>query len=84
MMAHVVVEYLYDPPLTPEAFEQNGAKLGPCLEAYGVRWVATYLSNDKRRRVCIFEAADAESVRQSFRSAGVAFERVWPAERFAP
>jgi hypothetical protein len=83
-MAHVIVEYVYDPPLSEEDFQKNGEKLGSCLQAHGVRWVATYLATDRRRRVCIFEAADAESVRASFRSASVAFERVWPASRFAP
>jgi hypothetical protein len=83
-MAHIVIEYLYDPPLSEVDFEKNGEKLGPCLQANGVSWVATYLATDRRRRVCIFEAADAESVRAAFRSAGVAFERAWPAARYAP
>jgi hypothetical protein len=38
------------------------------------------MSLDRRRRVCVFEAADAESVRASYRSAGVKCERVWAAE----
>jgi hypothetical protein len=35
---------------------------------------------DRRRRICVFEAPDADSVRVSYRSAGVSFERVWAAE----
>ncbi len=83
-MPHVVVEYLHTPPLPPDGLEKNGAKLGPCLQTRGVRWLTTYLASDRRRQICIFEAPDAESVRESYRSAGVAFERVWPATRFAP
>lgn len=83
-MTHVVVEYLYDPPLSEDDFARNGQRLGPCLEVHGVRWVATYLSNDRRRRTCLFEAPDAEAVRAAFHSAGVEFERAWAAARYAP
>jgi hypothetical protein len=38
------------------------------------------MSLDRKRRVCVFEAPDADAVRASYRSAGVQFERVWPAE----
>jgi hypothetical protein len=38
------------------------------------------MSLDRRRRICVFDAPDADSVRVSFRSAGVKFERVWAAE----
>jgi hypothetical protein len=34
--------------------------------------------------VCEFEAADAESARMAFRSAKVAFTRIWAAEVFEP
>jgi hypothetical protein len=43
----------------------------------------SYLSTDRRRMVCAFEAPDAEAVRTSFRSAGISFERVWDAEVYA-
>jgi hypothetical protein len=43
----------------------------------------SYLSTDRLRMVCEFEATDAESVRQSYRSAGVRFDRAWPAEVYA-
>src|SRR2546423_15489435 len=58
-----------------------GQRLDNCLAAYGARWMRSYLSSDRVRMVCEFEAPDAEAVRTSFRSAGVAFDRVWTAER---
>jgi len=79
-MPHMIVETVYDPPATEEEIDAKASKLEPCLEGHGVRWVRSYMSLDRRRRVCIFEAADAESVRASYRSAGVKFERVWPAD----
>ena len=82
-MAHLIVEQTFETPLTDEAHAQLGTRLDSCLEAYGARWMRSYLSTDRLRMVCEFEAADAESVRQSYRSAGVRFDRAWPAEVFA-
>jgi hypothetical protein len=41
------------------------------------------MSLDRKRRICVFEAPDADAVRISYRSAGVKFERVWAAEQIA-
>lgn len=82
-MAQLIVEQTFDPPLTDEQHNRLAGQLDPCLESYGARWMRSYLSADRRRMVCEFEAADAEAVRQSYRSAGVEFERVWPAQLYA-
>jgi hypothetical protein len=79
-MTHMIVETLYDPPATDEQLDRTATKLAPCLEGHDVRWLRSYMSTDRRRRICVFEAADADSVRISFRSAGVTFERVWAAD----
>jgi hypothetical protein len=81
-MARLIVEHSYDPPLTDEEHHRAARRLDPCLEAHGAHWLATYLSLDRRRMVCEFEAPDAEAVRASMRSAEVAFDRVWLAEVF--
>jgi len=82
-MAHLIVEQTFETPLTDEEHGRLGQKLDKCLEAYGARWMRSYLSTDRRRMVCEFEAADAEAVRTSYRSAGVPFDRVWTAEMYA-
>jgi hypothetical protein len=38
------------------------------------------LSADGWRRVCEFEAADAEAIRASLREAQTPFDRVWPGQ----
>jgi len=81
-MPHLIVETEFDPPLTEEEHNRQAQRLDPCLEAYGARWMRSYLSTDGRRIVCEFEAADAEAVRGAFRSARVGFTRVWTAEVF--
>ena len=81
-MAYLIVEQTFDPPLTDDEHNRMGQRLDACLGSYGGRWMRSYLSTDRRRMVCEFEAADAEAVRQSYRSSGVKFDRVWTAERY--
>jgi hypothetical protein len=83
-MARLILEKEFDPPLTQEGHDHDAEQVDPCLEAYGARWIRSYLSSDRRRIVCEFEAEDAEAVRSAFRSAGVPFVRVWVAEVFEP
>jgi hypothetical protein len=79
-MPRLIVEYVFDPPATEEQFDVAWAKLTPCLQQRDVKWVRSLIAVDRRRRICVFDAPDAESVRESYRSAGVHFERVWSAE----
>ena len=78
-MPFLVVEYDYDPPLTDEVLDEVSAALKPCLDVRGVRRLRSWLSKDRRRGLCEYEAADAESVREAYRSAKVAYGRIWPA-----
>jgi hypothetical protein len=82
-MPHVIVEYSFDPPITEEEFDRMAEQLDPCLEGRDVQWVQSFLSLDRKRRICIFEAPDAEAVREAYRSAKVGFERAWAAEAIA-
>jgi hypothetical protein len=83
-MPYLIVEYTYDPPLTDEQLDKDSAALTPCLELRGIRRLRTFLSTDRRRGFCEFEAADAESVREAFHIARVKFERVWAADLYGP
>ena len=78
-MAHLIVEQTFPTPLTDEEHDRTAKRLDPCLEAHGATWMRSYLAEDRLRMLCEFEAADAEAVRASYRSAGLSFERVWPA-----
>jgi hypothetical protein len=83
-MARLILEKEFDPPLTRELHDGESQQVEPCLEAYGVRWIRSLISSDRRRMLCEFEAPDAESIRAAFRSARVPFARVWTAELFEP
>jgi hypothetical protein len=82
-MARVVVEQVFEPPMSDEDYAAFASRLDPCLEVRGALWRRSYVSPDKRRMTCEFEAPDADSVREAMRSAGLKFERVWTAEVFA-
>ena len=83
-MARVMMEQFFDPPLSDEEYGKLAQKVDPCLGQHNAIWIRSYIAADKKRCVCEFEALDAESVREAFRSAGVPFERVWAAELLEP
>ncbi len=82
-MARVVAEQVFDPPMSDEDYAAFAKRIDPCLEVRHGMWRRSYVSPDKRRMTCEFEAPDADSVREAFRSAGLKFERVWTADVFA-
>jgi uncharacterized protein DUF4242 len=82
-MPSMVVEQTFEKPLTTEELNAMAKRVDPCLEVHGAKWVRSYISSDRKRVICEFEAADAEKVRESYRSAGVNFERVWTAQVFS-
>ena len=82
-MAVLVLEQSFEIPITPEELNDCAARVDRCLEAHGARWMRSYLSLDRKRMICEFEAADAEQVRESYRSAGVNFDGVWSADMYS-
>jgi hypothetical protein len=82
-MAAIIVETTFEVPMTDAQHDDFAKRVDPCLEAHGARWMRSYLSTDRLRMVCEFEAPDAEAVRASYRSAGVGFGRAWTAEVYA-
>jgi hypothetical protein len=83
-MTRLLLETEYDPPLDEQLHDRESERLDPCLQAHGARWIRSYLSRDRRRMICEFEADDAEGVRSAFRSAGVPFARAWVVDVFEP
>jgi len=80
-MSLIIVESAWEQPISEEEFDAIAAKTAPCLDERQARWVTSYMATDRRRRVCVFEARDAEAVRQAFRLSGVKFERIWAADQ---
>ncbi len=82
-MAALVLEQSFETPITPEELNDAAARVDKCLEAHGARWMRSYLSLDRKRMICEFEAADAEAVRASYRAAGVTFDGCWSADVYS-
>jgi Protein of unknown function (DUF4242) len=82
-MSRVLVEYVFDEPLTEEFLARMAKRIDPCLDARAAIWRRSYVSIDKKRMSCEFEAPDAEVVREALRAAEVKFERAWAADVFA-
>ena len=81
-MARVIVEQSLEQRVSDEALSDVAKRLDPCLDIRDGTWIRSYVSNDRRRIICEFEAPDAESVRAALRSAGIAFDRAWSAQLF--
>ena len=74
-----MVERVFETPVTLEMAGNVEAAHADCLERYRVQRVARFASQDGKRMVCVFEAPDAESVRQGMKQVGLPFVRVYPA-----
>jgi hypothetical protein len=79
----VVIETLFDPPLTDEEHDRMGERIDRCAKLRNARWMRSYLSQDRTRMFCEFEAPDVEAVRDAYRSAQVEFVRAWRSELYA-
>ena len=74
-------ERTFSPPITEAQFMNAGDALAPCIQARDVKYLGSHFAADGSRSVCMFEAADAERVREANRTAGAPFERIWQARK---
>lgn len=82
-MPRLICEQSFATPLSDEQYATDAKRADKCLAEHGAKWVRSYFSKDRKRMICEFDAPDADAVRLSYRSAGLAFERVWEAEMYA-
>jgi hypothetical protein len=82
--ANVLVARRFDEPTTVEAMQAIEDAGAWCLEQRRVTFLRTFFSTDCRRMLCLYQAPDAESVRQAQREAGMPVERVWACRTFSP
>jgi hypothetical protein len=72
----VVIERSFERPSHPDELQAD-APLPD--DRGGVRYVRSYLSNDRLRAISLYAAPDLELVREAYRLAGLRFHRIWPA-----
>jgi hypothetical protein len=79
-MTRIIVERTFEAPLTVDELHAVETRMAPCLALYGVRWIRSRLSSDRRRMICEYEAADVASVRNVQQESQASFDRMWAAE----
>jgi hypothetical protein len=77
---HIIVERTFEAPLTEADLREVEARMKPCLSIYGVRWIRSFWSADRRRMICEYEAADMASVRNVQQESRALFDRMWTGE----
>jgi hypothetical protein len=83
-MGLVVVERSFETPRAYEELDAAEAAVSWCLEQHRVRALRSFLSRDRRRMVCIYDAPDAEAVRRTQDEGGLPYERIWAAQALEP
>jgi hypothetical protein len=78
-MSTVIVEQSLAVPLEAEDCRELSQTIA-CFRVLNVHFVASYLSEQRNRIICHFQAPDVESVRQALRGAGIGFDRIWSAK----
>src|ERR1700687_1393698 len=82
-MARIILEQSFEKTMSEEELTKMARRIDACLDLRDGMWRKSYLSADRRRLTCEFEAPDAESVREACRSAAVPFDRAWAAQVFS-
>jgi len=75
----IVVERQFAAPVEFAALQEIEDRGALCLARHRVRFLRSYFARDRLRMVCVYEAPDAESVRDAQRQASMPFEKVWAA-----
>jgi hypothetical protein len=83
-MHKFIVERSFVTPFTEQDLSAVGERMAPCLKLHDVSWIRSYLSEDRLRMVCEYEARDAESVRKVQRESSASFDRVWAGQLIEP
>ena len=76
----IVVERSFDTPQSDADMSKVADRERPCLAAYQAAWKRSLLSSDRKRMICEYEAADAETMRRIQREAEAQFDRIWVGE----
>jgi hypothetical protein len=75
----IVVERSFDEQRPLDELQSAERRVAWCFEQKGVRVRRSFVSLDGCAMVCVYDARDAESVRETQRTAGLPFTRAWRA-----
>lgn len=81
-MALFVIERNFAEQLEVDALDQAGIKL--VNDDVGVRWVYSFLSADKKKTYCLYEAPNQEAILEAARRLGIPADVIVAVEQFGP
>ncbi len=81
-MTIVVVEYRFREPVSEEQLSAISRDLDPVLARLDASWQRSYVSEDRLRMICEFEAKNEKSVTDAHLEVSVPFEAIWRATRW--
>lgn len=65
-MEWVIVEHEFPEPLSEDQIQRMNDE-AHCTDLYRVKGIRSYLTPDRKRLVCLFQAPDAEAIRSFLR-----------------
>jgi hypothetical protein len=81
-MGLFVIERNFLEGLDPDALDDDQIKA--VNDEVGVKWVLSFLSADKRKTYCLYEAPNAEAIRESAARLGVPADAITAVEEIGP
>ena len=81
-MGLYVIERNFLEDLDPDALDNDAIKA--VNDEVGVTWVLSFLSADKRKTYCLYEAPNAEAIRESAARLGIPADAVVPVDEIGP
>ena len=81
-MALFVIERNFAEQLDPEGLDYAGIKL--VNDDVGVRWVYSFLSADKKKTYCLYEAPSPEAIIEAAARLGIPADVIVAVEQFGP
>jgi hypothetical protein len=81
-MALFVIEREFAQQLDPEGLDH--AHIRAVNDDAGVRWVYSFLSADKKKTYCLYEADSADAIREAAVRLGIPADVIVSVEQFGP
>lgn len=81
-MSLFVIERNFAEQLDPEALDYAGIRL--VNEDVGIRWLYSFLSADKKKTYCLYEAPSPEAIREAAARLGIPADVIVEVDEFHP
>jgi hypothetical protein len=77
-----LIERQFAEQLDPDELDNEGIAL--VNEEVGVRWIYSFLSADRKKSYCLYEAPSAEAIREAAARSGMPADVIVPVEQYVP